>query len=169
MKSIFKTCLLVVLLLSAGFVQAQTQKYGHIDANVLIEAMPETTAAYGTLEEQSAALQEQYNTMQKELNTKYTEYTNNFESNTDIVNETKLEELQDLQSRVESFNTSASTKMTNKQTELMTPIYAKATEAIETVAKEQGFVYVFDASALLYKSAESTDLLPLVKTKLGIE
>ena len=49
----------------------------------------------------------------------------------------------------------------------MKPILDKAKQAIETVAKEQGFVYVLDASSLIV--ANGTDLLPAVKTKLGIK
>ncbi len=50
----------------------------------------------------------------------------------------------------------------------MKPIYDKAQAAIAEVAKEKGLIYVFEVNSVLYKSNESVDLLPLVKTKLGI-
>ena len=52
----------------------------------------------------------------------------------------------------------------------MQPVFDKAEEAIGVVAKEKGLIYVFDigTKVVLYKSNESIDVLPLVKTKLGL-
>jgi Skp family chaperone for outer membrane proteins len=40
MKSVFKICALGILLLSAGFANAQAPKFGHIDLQGLIQVMP---------------------------------------------------------------------------------------------------------------------------------
>jgi outer membrane protein len=60
--------------------------------------------------------------------------------------------------------------MQQKQGELLQPVFTKAEKAIEDVAKEKGLLYVFDIGpkVILYKSNESMDILPFVKTKLGI-
>ena len=62
-------------------------------------------------------------------------------------------------------------QLQQKQGELLQPVFDKAEKAIEEVAKEQGLMYVFDigTKVVLYKSAQSVDVLPLVKTKLGIQ
>ena len=45
----------------------------------------------------------------------------------------------------------------------------KANQAINNVAKENGFTYVFDtASGSLLVFPDGDDILPLVKTKLGL-
>jgi outer membrane protein len=51
----------------------------------------------------------------------------------------------------------------------MEPMIEKANQAIEDVAKENGYTYILDTSAgtVLY-FPESDDILPLVKTKLGL-
>jgi len=51
------------------------------------------------------------------------------------------------------------------------PIYEKANNAIQEVAKENKFTYVFDLAArsIIYFSEDSENVLPLVKKKLGIE
>ena len=48
--------------------------------------------------------------------------------------------------------------------------FLKAKNAIQKVAKEKGYSYVFDTSvgALLYWPEDSDDLLPLVKKELGL-
>ncbi|MCW0484365.1 OmpH family outer membrane protein [Gaoshiqia sediminis] len=169
MKSVFKICLIAIMLVSAGLVQAQTLKFAHIDSQALIQAMPETAAAQKTLEEQAKGLEDQLASMQQEFQSKLAEYTQKADSLTDIVRESKEEDLQNLQQRIQSFNSTASQKLQQKQGELMQPIFNKANEMIEVVAKEQGVVYVFDSNAVLYKSNTSIDLLPLVKAKLGIQ
>lgn len=168
MKSVFKICLVAIMLLSAGMVKAQTLKFAHIDSEALIQAMPETAAAQKTLQTQAKGLEDQLASMQKEFQTKLAEYTQKADSLTDIVRSAKEEDLQNLQQRIQTFNQSAQQKLQQKQAELMQPIFDKANQTIETVAKEQGVIYVFDTNAVLYKSNQSIDLLPLVKTKLGI-
>jgi len=46
-----------------------------------------------------------------------------------------------------------------------------ALNAVNDVAEENGFTYIFDAGmgALVYTSPDSQDILPLVKTKLGLQ
>ena len=51
----------------------------------------------------------------------------------------------------------------------MQPMIEKANQAINDVAKENGFTYVFDtASGSLLVFPDGDDILPLVKTKLGL-
>jgi len=58
--------------------------------------------------------------------------------------------------------------MENKQAQLLQPVYAKVMTAINAVAKEKGYSYVFATGALIVKPA-SDDLLPLVAAKLGVK
>ena len=61
--------------------------------------------------------------------------------------------------------------MSAKEGELLQPIIEKAKKAIDDVAAENGFLYVFDMSmgAILYNSDQSVDLMPLVLKKLGVK
>lgn len=169
MKSVFKICLIAIILFSAGTVSAQTLKFAHIDSQALIEAMPETDAARKSIEEQTTGLEKQLGDLQKEFQAKLADYTQKQDSLTDLVRQAKEEDLRGLQERIQSFNNSASQKLQQKQAELMKPIFDKANQAIADVAKTQGVIYVFDSQNVLYKSTASIDLLPLVKTKLGIK
>lgn len=169
MKSVFKICLIAIILFSAGAVSAQTLKFAHIDSQALIEAMPETVAARKSIEEQTSGLEKQLGDLQKEFQTKLTDYTQKMDSLADLVKQAKEEDLQNLQQRIQTFNSNAQQKLQQKQAELMQPIFDKAKKAIEEVAKAQGVIYVFDSQNVLYKSSASIDLLPLVKAKLGIQ
>ena len=59
--------------------------------------------------------------------------------------------------------------MQQLQNQLMGPIYQKAQEAVSNLAKAGGYIYVFDASQVLYIDAsQSTDLTPEARTALNI-
>ena len=76
----------------------------------------------------------------------------------------------DLEKRIREFQTKAQSSLQTKEQELMKPLVQKAKDAIETVAKENSYTYVFDSGsgALLFQP-ESDNLLPLVKKKLGLQ
>jgi outer membrane protein len=89
---------------------------------------------------------------------------------TDLVKTNKEQELADMQGRIANFQQQAQVQLQEKQVELLNPIIEKVTAAINEVAKAQGFVYVYDVRTLIYFDAtKSTDVAPLVKTKLGLK
>ncbi|MFV0521009.1 MAG: OmpH family outer membrane protein [Mangrovibacterium sp.] len=168
MKNLFKICLVAVMMLSVSFVQAQTLKFGHINTQELVPNLPEYADAQKQIQAQAKTLEDQLGVMQKELQTKMTEYQEQSKTMDEVVRQAKEEDLMNLQQRIQTFNQSAQQKLQQKQQELMKPIFDKVNKTIEEVAKEQGLIYVFDTNTLLYKSHASVDLLPLVKTKLGL-
>jgi len=88
----------------------------------------------------------------------------------DIVKANKEQELADMQNRINTFQQNAQTQLQDKQTELLNPIVTKVTDAINQVAKDGGYIYIYDARTLIYfDSTKSTDITPIVKTKLGIK
>ena len=58
--------------------------------------------------------------------------------------------------------------MQRKQAEVLNPYFEKAFELISTVAKENGYTWVFKQDALLV-APQTDDLLPLVAKKLGVK
>ena len=58
-----------------------------------------------------------------------------------------------------------------KRVELFTPVQEAALNAVNEVAEENGFTYIFDTGmgSVVYTSPDSQDILALVKKKLGLE
>lgn len=168
-----KVLVLIVLLVAgmASMVNAQTPKFGHIDIQQLIQVMPQRQVALDALEKEAAELETLLGTMQEELQNMFQDYTTNRETMSDLVRQAKEEDIQMKQQRIETFRQQADQQLQQKQQELMVPIFESADNAISEVAKTEGLIYVFDVSSrvVLYKSAQSIDVLPLVKKKLGIE
>lgn len=164
-----KVCVLLLLTVFsfAGF--AQKGKFGHVDSNSIFTLMPEKDQATKSIEQFAMTLEQQLLALNEELETKYSDYTANEATYSPSIKQMKQEELVNLQQRIQTFQTQAQQDMQNKETELLEPIYTKIQEAIKLVGEEQGLIYVFDVSTLLYFSTESVDVTPLVKTKLGIK
>lgn len=168
MKKLAIALLLVVA--TIGVTNAQVKiKFGHINSQELLEVMPEKAAADNQIEEFGKQLQKQLQTMMAERETKVSEYMENEATMSEIIAQTKAEEIQMLDQRIQTFQQNAQQSLAKKEGEAYQPILDKARKAIEEVAKENDFTYIFDlsAGALLYQP-ESDDIIALVKTKLGI-
>jgi outer membrane protein len=89
---------------------------------------------------------------------------------TDAMKEVRMNEIQDLQNRIESTQQSAQEKLQAKKQDVYAPVLEKADKAIQAVAKEKNYDYIFDksAGALLY-GKDADNILPAVKAKLGIK
>lgn len=170
MKKVIVLIVLLSAILATG-VKAQNVKFGHIDMSQLIQVMPERTTALSSLEKEAGELEEMLMTMQEELQKMFQEYTEKRETMSSIVRQAKEEDIQMKQQRIETFRMQADQQLQQKQQELMAPIFNRADSIIAVVAKENSLLYVFDVSTrvVLYKSNQSTDVLPLVKKKMGIE
>ncbi len=164
--------LISLFTLTGQYSSAQNLKFGHINRNDLIQAMPEFDAATASLEKMRTTFLNELELLQVEFNNKYDTYLKEMKNYTDLVRQTKEQELADYQNRMQTFQNNASTTLQEEQAKLFTPITQKADKAISDVGKENGFIYVFDISAgtiAYFDTTKSTDVLSLVKTKLGIK
>lgn len=170
MKNSFKSLLFVtIILLSVSGINAQGKKNGHINSNDLLLLMPERKEAETKIQDEAKKLEQQLSTMTAEYQTKVADYQTNSATMTDLIKQTKAKEIQDLEQRIQDFQQNAQESLQKKEQELLKPIIDKAKKAIEDVAKEGGFGYVFDTSAgVLLFSPEGDNIMPLVKKKLGL-
>ena len=170
MKRFTAIAALLVFVVAAG--HSQNLKFGHVNSDELIQAMPEFDSATAKLEKFRKELVNALDLMTVELNNKNDAYTKESKNLTDIVKQTKEQELIDLNKRIQEFQQNAQEQLQNKQVELFQPIYTKVDKAIKDVGKENGFLYIFDVAkgALLYfDETKSTNIMALAKTKLGIK
>ena len=158
MKKILKIVLTVAFV--AGSTSVFAQKLGRINMQELVFAMPETAEMQKNLEAYQKELQDQLETIGVEFNNKLNEYTKQVSDKnstmSDSVRQLKEKELNDLK----------------KQGELLEPSIVKAQDAVKEVSKAGGYTVVYDTSVnavAYFDEAVVTDILPAVKTKLGIK
>jgi outer membrane protein len=132
--------------------------------------MPETATADAAIQEYNQMLESQLQAMYGEYQTKAGEFQANESLMTDIVKEAKIKEIQDLELRIQQFQQSSQESIQQKRNEVLSPLLEKAQNAINEVAVDNGYTYIFDISlGTIVYGQESKDIMPLVKAKLGIQ
>jgi len=170
MKKVFGLLLTAALIFTAQDGIAQSYKTGHINRDDIIMAMPDYDTAMKAYNAYGQELTNALELMQVEYNNKLDQYVKDSKTLTDLVKTNKEQELADMQTRIANFQQQAQVQLQDKQVALLNPIIERVTAAINDVAKAQGFVYVYDVRTLIYFDAtKSTDVAPLVKTKLGLK
>jgi outer membrane protein len=171
MKTTLKLAVAIAIIALCSNVSAQTQKLAHINIDELIVSMAEYDSASMKLQKEEKGLSEELELLQVEQRRKYEEFTKNQGSWTELVKQSKAEDIQSMNAKIEQYQQWAMEKLQQMQSELMQPILEKANKAVESVAKEQGITYVISGNPqiLLFKAVGTTDLLPAVKAHLGIK
>ena len=175
MKKFLKLTLAVALLF-VGASAANAQQFGRVNLSAIIPNMPEFEQAGKELNAYGMELQDQLEQMQVEFNQKLADYQKNANTYSDAIRQTKESELQQLDQRLREFQQIAYQDLQRKQGELMTPIIEKANEAVTAVAKEGGYIAIFNtegdmasAAGLAYfDPALLTDITGDVAKKLGV-
>ena len=163
----FRTLLLIAII-TLGFNTAQAQtKVAHINTDLLLSLMPETKVLNADLEKLSKTYETELKAENDKLTAKLKKYEAEVDSQTDEVNQQRGAEVQQDQQNLYQASQVAQQDIAKKRDDKLKPILEKARKAIEDVANAQGFTYVLDASTIIV--ANGTDLLPAVKTKLGIQ
>ncbi len=163
-----KSFFILIAVLLFGTSASFAQKYGHVDANSIFLAMPGADTLQTALAAYQSELEAEYNTMYTEFQTKYEKFNKEAGTMSTAVRQLREKELTDLQQRITAFEESLQDFMQQRQIELMTPFQDKIIQAIQDVAKENGYAYIFDSKNLLY-SEGGDDVSALVKKKLGIK
>lgn len=164
MKKLFVAGLMMMGILSAS---AQG-KIGYINTEDLIGAMPEAEKANAALQDYQSSLVQQGNDYLTELNEKDSIFVRDSAKLSPAAKELRRNDLIALYQKVQGWNQTMQQMIGDKQQALLVPIRTKALDNIKTVAKEAGYAYILDATALIV-SPPGEDILPLVKKKMGIK
>jgi outer membrane protein len=144
------------------------QKIGYINTDELISVMPEAEKADSELKEYQTSLAQQGQDMMTELNNKDSLFVRDSSKLSPSMKEIKKNELISLYQRVQNWNQQAQEMYQQEAQKKISPIKTKALETIRAVAKESGYAYILDNNAVIV-GPSGDDILPLVKTKLGIK
>ena len=176
MRNVLKSLAVVaVLFLTIGSANGQ-QKIGHINYADIFTSTPEYKKAENELKAldslKTGELQAMFGEYQKKRNEAQEKLMNRSEANKDVIDPqlNALDiEIQDIERRLQEVQQIAEQELNQKQQELFAPIHQKVGTAIQSVAKEKGYAYLFDISSTnipYYQGGE--DVSNDIKTKLGI-
>lgn len=173
MKSIVKYTLTMALGVMISW-SAQAQKFGYVNSGSILEAMPEVKEAESNLQALGKQLQAKGEKMMQDFQLKYQELDRKVQAGeiTPKDQETQTAALEAERNTILQYDQDMQKQLADKKEALLTPILDKVKVAIDSVAKENGYTYIFDGSpgigVILYAD-ESTNITAQVKTKLGIQ
>jgi outer membrane protein len=167
MKKFFSVTLFALGLVVAGEVKAQS-KIGYISSQELVSVMPETRKADSSLQDLKNALVQSYTDKQNAFYSAVEKFGKDSVNLTAAVKSVKKNELAKMGQDLGGEEERIQQQLQQRQQELLGPINRKAYEAVQAVAKENGYGYVFEKEALLV-APPGDDILPLVAKKLNIK
>ena len=163
MKKIFVILALVLPMM------ASAQKYGHVNTTELFQLMPEVNQVKAQMDTIQSQYENQLTMMQEELQKKFQDYQQNEATMPDAIKQMRQQELQEMQSRIQTFYQTAEQDIQKKQQELLAPVHEKLTKAIKAVGERDGYTYIFDSAAMVYIADNAIDASPAVRKELGIK
>lgn len=160
--------LFILLLLTVGL---QAQKFGYINTQELISQIPEVKEANSNIETFRTQLQKKGQDMLKALQTEYQELEKK-QAQGDISPkqlDVEVNRLKEEENKLLVFEQESQQKIIQKSETLLKPLRDKIQKAIDDVASEHNYDYIFDYSTgfVLY-AEDSTNVMHLVKAKIGL-
>ena len=166
-----KKLILCAICAICGLTTANAQKFGHVNTQEIIQAMPEYTAAKAEIDK----LQEQYEadlkSMQDELQKKADAFDKEQATLPENIKQRRNQELQDMYQKIQQSFQDNQQALAKAQQEKMQAITTKVIDAIKAVGQEGSYVYIMEMGAgIPYISTTlSTDVTAQVKQKLGLK
>lgn len=152
--------------------QTAPLKVGYADVEYIFSQMPEAKQMDAELQTLQTQLKKQYDAKVAEFQKKLQEYQQFGSTVPDAVKQNSERELQQLQQNIQKLEQDSQNDLQRKSAQLLEPIQLKVGKAIEDMAKENGFSFVFisqigGVDVILYGDAK-LDVSDLVLKKMGI-
>jgi outer membrane protein len=163
---------LTILLISAGIFGFSTttnaQKIGYISADEIIQLMPEAATVQHELDQYQQSLYQNAQDKQNAFNESLQKFIKDSATMSPSLKEVKRSDLQKQNQELAGEQQKIQNDFEQKRQELSAPIQKKLQNAIEEVAKENGYTYVMPREALIVMPS-TNDIGPLVIKKLGLK
>jgi outer membrane protein len=153
--------------LFAGSLQAQN-KTGYIKVDDMVSLMPELKKIDTLLAVfQNDSLPRTYNYLLSQYQ-RYDSIANDSTRSPVVVRQDAAKQRTGFLEELQNWQTSAQQMFEAKQNSLLQPVYTKVMNAINDVAKEKGYSYIYSREALLV-APPADDILPMVAEKLKVK
>ena len=163
---------LTILFISAGIFGFSTttnaQKIGYISADEVIQLMPEAATVQKQLDQYQQSLYQNAQDKQNALNDAIQKFVKDSATLSPSMKEVRRNDLQKQQQELSGESQRIQDEFAQKRQELSAPIQKKLQDAIEAVAKENGYTYIMPKEALIVMPP-ANDIGPLVIKKLGLK
>ena len=146
------------------------QKFGHFNAQEIMEAMPETATMRTELQTLAKQYEDDQKRMDDELTKKQEEYQKEAANLLENVRARREQELNDLYQRYMQSRQDNANAFQKAQMEKLQAIQDKLLEAVKKVGEEGNYIYIMDTGGAVpfINTKLSTDVSADIKRTLGI-
>ena len=161
---------LFIMMLMLAPMAAFAQKFGHVNSQEIIQAMPEFAKARTEIEALTKQHEADLKSMYEELQKKGEAYEKEQATLPANIKERREKELGEMQQKIQQSYQDNQQALAKEQQDKMNAITTKVLDAIKAVGQAGGYVYIMDVTGgIPYISTTlSTDVTAEVKKKLGI-
>ena len=154
-----------------GFVTVSAQKFGHVNSQEIIQAMPEFNTAKTEIETLTQQYEADLKAMQDELQKKGEQFDKDQATLPENIKQRRQQELQEMYQKIQQSYQDNQQALQKASAEKMNGITTKVLDAIKAVGQAGGYVYIMEMGAgIPYISTTlSTDVTAQVKLKLGLK
>lgn len=162
-----------IILLVASFEEASAQKFGHLNYGNFLDQMPEVSIARKELDSLKTQMVTKGEELAKAFEAKYIKMQEDYSAGllTPVQTQKAQEELQKEDEALQKYEKEVQSTLEQRRIVLLKPIVEKVELAIQAVAKENGYTFVFDSSLpnVMLFAEDQDDIAELVKKKLGMQ
>ncbi|NPD91027.1 OmpH family outer membrane protein [Xylanibacter muris] len=162
---------LLLMLMAFAPLATFAQKFGHVNAQEIIQVMPDYTKAKTEIDALQAQYEADLKSMQDELQKKGDAFEKEQATLPDNIKQRRQQELQEMYQKIQQSYQDNQQALQKASAEKMQAITTKVIDAIKEVGQAGGYVYIMDvAGGVPYISTTlSTDVTAQVKAKLGLK
>ena len=165
-----KKLILCAICAFCGLTANAQAKFGHVNTQEIIQAMPEYTAAKNEIDKLTAQYEADLKSMQDELQKKGEAFDKEQATLPENIKQRRQQELQDMYTKIQQSYQDNQQALQKASGEKMQAIQTKVLDAIKSVGTAGNYVYIMENNSLPYISTTlSTDVTAQVKAKLGLK
>ena len=166
-----KKIILCAICAFCGLTANAQAKFGHVNTQEIIQAMPEYNTAKTEIDKLQAQYEADLKSMQDELQKKADAFDKEQATLPDNIKQRRQTELQEMYQKIQQSYQDNQQALQKASSEKMQAITAKVLDAIKAVGQAGDFVIINEINAgIPYISTTlSTDVTAQVKTKLGLK
>ena len=157
-------------------------RIGVVDVADIYGGLPRMAQAKATIEAEGSRYNAELDKLKRDFQLKYTEYqaVGSDPATPQIIKDRRVQELQELDRKIQAFLVEVADKIESREKELITPVVNEVKAAIDAVGREKGYTIIYadlSPSAATQSSAgmqpvymgeNVDDLTSEVKLRLGI-
>lgn len=160
-----KKLLLLIMLMAP--LATFAQKFGKVNTQNIMQALPEIAKINGELQAQQKTYENDLKSMQDELQRQSDAYEKGKSTMNATAQKAKEQELQTLYQKIQQTYQDNSQALQKKQQDLMQPVVTKVRNAIDAVGKAGGYTFIFEDGVAVYTGTNVEDVTAKVQAEIA--